>query len=105
MSAVIAPIPSHEALRAALQRQGLEAVDHVHELADHELPLFGPEAVKGLEFDGVIVVSPHEILSEDGAGPVTARGVRLLYVAMTRAVQELHVVTAAEPPAILDNTS
>ena len=51
------------------------------------MPLFGPEQVKGLEFDGVVVVEPDEIL--DG----TARGARLLYVAMTRAVQELAVVT------------
>ena len=55
-------------------------------LADNEIPLFTPEAVKGLEFDGVVVVNPAEIL--DG----THRGARLLYVAMTRAVQSLHMV-------------
>ena len=38
------------------------AVDHVHELGHDDVPLFGPEAVKGLEFDGVVVVNPHEIL-------------------------------------------
>ena len=43
--------------------------------------------MKGLEFDGVVVVEPDEIL--DG----TPRGARLLYVAMTRAVQELAFVT------------
>ena len=32
---------------------------------------------------------------------VTERGARLLYVAMTRAVQELHFVTDADAPAIL----
>ena len=51
------------------------------------MPLFGPEQVKGLEFDGVVVVEPDEIF--DG----TPRGARLLYVAMTRAVQELAIVT------------
>ena len=56
------------------------------------MPLFGPEAVKGLEFDGVVVVDPDRIL--DG----TARGARLLYVAMTRAVQELAFV-CVEPDA------
>ena len=50
--------------------------------------MFGPEQVKGLEFDGVVVVEPDAIL--DG----TARGARLLYVAMTRAVQELAFVTS-----------
>ena len=81
---------------------GLAAVDHVHELGSDELPLFDPERVKGLEFDGVIVVNPHEILSEGSAVEVTPRGARLLYVAMTRAVQELHFVTDSEPPAVLD---
>ncbi len=66
-----------------------------------ELPLFGPEAVKGLEFDGVIVVNPHEILSEGSDQPMTERGARLLYVAMTRAVQELHFVTVASAPDVL----
>ena len=42
--------------------------------------------VKGLEFDGVVVVNPAEILD------CTHRGARLLYVAMTRAVQSLHMV-------------
>ena len=67
--------------------------------------MFGPEAVKGLEFDGVIVVNPHEILSEETDRIVTERGARLLYVAMTRAVQELHFVTDADPPTVLDAVS
>ena len=52
--------------------------------------------MKGLEFDGVVVVEPDEILGD------TPRGARLLYVAMTRAVQELAFVTtsAAQTPAI-----
>ena len=45
--------------------------------------------MKGLEFDGVVVVEPDEILGD------TPRGARLLYVAMTRAVQELAFVTHA----------
>ena len=48
--------------------------------------MFTPEAVKGLEFDAVVVVNPAEIF--DG----TPRGARLLYVAMTRAVQVLRMV-------------
>ncbi len=74
----------------------------MHELDAAEIPLFGPEAVKGLEFDGVIVVNPHEILGEGTDEEVTERGARLLYVAMTRAVQELHFVTDADPPPVLD---
>ena len=70
---------------------GLTTVDHVHQLGHDDVPLFGPEQVKGLEFDGVVVVEPDEIL--DG----TPRGARLLYVAMTRAVQELAFVTTGAP--------
>ena len=102
ISAVVAPPALHDAIVAALSAHGLVAVDHVHELDAAELPLFGPEAVKGLEFDGVIVVNPHEILSEGTDRIVTERGARLLYVAMTRAVQELHFVTDADPPTVLD---
>jgi DNA helicase IV len=101
ISAVVAPISLHESIRVAMMAIGLVAVDHVHELEASELPLFGPEAVKGLEFDGVIVVNPHEILSEGTAQAVTERGARLLYVAMTRAVQELHFVTDADKPELL----
>ena len=72
---------------------GLVGTDHVHALADDEVPVFTAEAVKGLEFDGVVVVNAHEIL--DG----TARGARLLYVAMTRAVQTLSLVGDASLPA------
>jgi DNA helicase IV len=52
-----------------------------------------PPDAKGLEFDAVVVVEPAAI-----AGP-TARGLRLLYVALTRAVQELVVVHATPLPA------
>ncbi len=101
VSGIVAPLRLHEAIGQALVDHGLVAVDHVHELDPGEIPLFEPERVKGLEFDGVIVVNAHEILSEGTSNAVTPRGARLLYVAMTRAVQELHLVTDADPPAAL----
>ena len=101
VSAIVAPQRWHDAIGLALAEHGLRAVDHVHELDPGDLPVFGPEAVKGLEFDGVIVVNPHEILSEETDRTMTDRGARLLYVAMTRAVQELHFVTDSHPPAVL----
>jgi len=101
VSAIVAPVGSREAISFALSERGLTAVDHVHELQAGEIPVFGPEEVKGLEFDGVIVVNPHQILSEGSATQVTHRGARLLYVAMTRAVQELHFVTDSPPPALI----
>jgi DNA helicase IV len=55
-----------------------------------------PPDAKGLEFDAVVVVEPALV-----AGG-TARGLRLLYVALTRAVQELVVVHARPlPPALV----
>ena len=95
LTGVVAPEASHDAVAGALAAAGLVAVDHVHELGHDDVPLFGAETVKGLEFDGVVVVEPHRILGD------TARGARLLYVAMTRAVQELAFVTSGEVPAVL----
>jgi DNA helicase IV len=52
-------------------------------------------AVKGLEFDAVVVVEPAAISGDD------ARGLRLLYVAMTRPIQHLSIVHAEALPALL----
>lgn len=95
LTGVVAPPDRHEQVATALAAAGFVAVDHVHELGHDDVPVFAPEAVKGLEFDGVVVVNPHEIL--DG----TTRGARLLYVAMTRAVQELVFVTDGEHPSVI----
>jgi DNA helicase IV len=89
---VVAPAALHDAIGESLTALGLRRVDHVHELAHDDVPLFTAEAVKGLEFDGVVVVNAHRIF--DGS----ALGARLLYVAMTRAVQVLHLVGDAPPP-------
>ena len=95
LTGVVAPPELHDTVVAALAAVGLSGVAHIHELDPGDVPLFGPESVKGLEFDGVVVVNPHQIL--DG----TPRGARLLYVAMTRAVQELAFVTSGERPDVI----
>jgi DNA helicase IV len=56
--------------------------------------LLPPEA-KGLEFDAVVVVEPAAFLVDGELGG------RLLYIALTRAVQELTIVHAAPLPAAL----
>jgi DNA helicase IV len=99
LTGVVAPPELRDPIAASLARSGLIAVDHVHALGHDDIPLFSAEAVKGLEFDGVVVVNPHEILDADGENP--SRGARLLYVAMTRAVQELAFVTDAPPPELI----
>ena len=92
---VVAPASLHRAIGEALTSHDLRLVDHVHDLAYGDVPVFTAEAVKGLEFDGVVVVNAHQIF--DGS----ALGARLLYVAMTRAVQVLHLVGDAPPPVEL----
>jgi superfamily I DNA/RNA helicase len=49
-------------------------------------------AAKGLEFDAVVVVEPAAIAGAD------SRGLRLLYVAMTRPIQHLSIVHAVPLP-------
>ena len=95
LTGVVAPVELHAGVTGGLAEAGFVAVDHVHDLGHDDVPLFGPEQVKGLEFDGVVVVEPDAIL--DG----TPRGARLLYVAMTRAVQELAFVTTGDPSLTL----
>ncbi len=57
------------------------------------LSVVDPWQVKGLEYDGCVVVDPHGVVAE-AAHPVA--GLRSLYVALTRATQRL-VVVSAEP--------
>lgn len=53
-------------------------------------------AAKGLEFDQVIVVEPAALLA---AGP---RGLGTLYVALTRATQQLGIIHSQPLPDVLD---
>ncbi len=99
---VVAPASRHAAVTAGLEAAGLGVVDHVHDLVSDEIPLFGPASVKGLEFDGVVVVDPARILrSGDDTAEHTPQGARLLYVALTRAVQQVTLVTHVDLPAVL----
>ncbi|MFI8089970.1 HelD family protein [Streptomyces sp. NPDC086080] len=70
----------------AMQRRE-EARRWLHGLGDRVMALGSLEA-KGLEYDATIVVSPAEIADESPAG------LRVLYVALTRATQQLTVVSA-----------
>jgi DNA helicase IV len=81
---VVVPEELDAAVRAAL---------HVP-VPDHVLVVNPPEA-KGLEFDAVVVVEPALFAA---GGP---SGLRLLYVALTRAVQELTVIHATPLPPVL----
>ncbi|MEE1649222.1 DNA helicase [Brachybacterium sp. J144] len=58
---------------------------------DDEIAVMTAQDAKGLEFDGVVILEPAEVLAEHGAGD--------LYVAMTRTTRHLGVVHAAPLPA------
>ncbi|MER5934535.1 UvrD-helicase domain-containing protein [Streptomyces sp. NPDC002054] len=65
-----------------------EAAGWLADLGERAVALGSLEA-KGLEYDATVVVSPAEIAAESPAG------LRVLYVALTRATQQLTVVSAA----------
>ncbi len=87
-----------DGLAAALGEAGVEVGVGARAVTGAPVSLVGPAEAKGLEFDGVVVVEPDgfrpDALDEAGAG-------RLLYIALTRAVQELVVVHRRALPAEL----
>jgi DNA helicase IV len=68
----------------------MDRVDAVRRwLFDHErLRVVGSLHAKGMEYDGVVVVEPGELLAESPMGR------RALYVALTRATQRLSVISS-----------
>ncbi|HLH28509.1 MAG TPA: UvrD-helicase domain-containing protein, partial [Acidimicrobiales bacterium] len=98
--AVLAPGSLLPALADALSRAGLLGSGH-GDAGDGRMSLSEPlvlvatEQSNGLEFDAVVVVEPGLIAGE------TARGLRTLYVALTRPTRRLAVVHRTPPPAAL----
>ncbi|MEP7055288.1 MAG: ATP-binding domain-containing protein, partial [Actinomycetota bacterium] len=92
---VIAADSRVSALSKALRRKGIDA--HVLGSDDEltRLTIVPASLAKGLEFDAVVVVEPAEIVAAE------SRGLRRLYVVLTRAVSELVVVHAESLPAEL----
>jgi DNA helicase IV len=64
---------------------------------DKRITIVATTAVKGLEFDAVVVVEPAVIAGDN------ARGLRLLYVAMTRPIQHLSIVHSEPLPELLSS--
>ncbi len=95
--AVIAMPERVAELRAALEARGVALAEPGEVEPDRPIVVLPAPLAKGLEFDGVIVVEPAEI----AAGG--AHGVRLLFVALTRAVQHLAIAHTGElPPELVD---
>lgn len=77
--------------------EALTGLDFAHVADDHDqrLTLVPATLAKGLEFDHVVVLEPARIVAAE------PRGLRRLYVALTRAVSSLTVVHTSPVPAPL----
>ena len=85
---------------------GIDAIDPREQESrglSADLVVLAAEGANGLEFDATIVVEPAQIASRGSADPkkTTARGLRTLYVAMTRPTRRLAIVACEELPATL----
>ncbi|HVE63950.1 MAG TPA: AAA family ATPase [Mycobacteriales bacterium] len=94
---VIAVEPSLAPLRAALDSAGISiaTLGDDDEAIESRVELVATRLAKGLEFDHVVVVEPADIVAAE------ERGLRRLYVVLTRAVSTLTVVHATPLPAEL----
>jgi DNA helicase IV len=86
------------AVGAELAGRGIEFREVDRFDTDTRLALVPASAVKGLEFDQVVLVEPADI-ADPALGPT---GLRRLYTALTRAVLGLTIVHAKPLPAALD---
>jgi superfamily I DNA/RNA helicase len=86
------------AARTELTASGVEFREVDRFDTDTRLALVPASAVKGLEFDQVVLVEPADI-ADPALG---ATGLRRLYTALTRAVLGLTIVHAKPLPAALE---
>jgi DNA helicase IV len=96
-TAIILPVTLRDAMARSLADElapGTLGVGHT--ALDTRVSVLTVAEAKGLEFDQVVVVEPAAILAE------SARGGHDLYVALTRATQQLVVLHAQDLPAGFD---
>ncbi|HEY5103569.1 MAG TPA: AAA family ATPase [Acidimicrobiales bacterium] len=96
-----------EEVVATLRSGGLEAIDP-RDLESKglsaDLVVLAAEGANGLEFDAVVVIEPGQIANRgaNGAPGVTTRGLRTLYVALTRPTRRLAILAQEELPPTLN---
>jgi DNA helicase IV len=93
--AVIAADERVDAIRGAIEDRGVVLAEPGEVAPDRPLVVLSARLAKGLEFDAVIVAEPAEIAEEE------PHGSRLLFVALTRAVQHLALAHARPLPEVL----
>jgi DNA helicase IV len=89
-----------------LRGHGLDAIDPREQESrglSADLVVLAAEGANGLEFDATLVVEPAQIASRGSSDPnvTTPRGLRTLYVAMTRPTRRLAIVACQELPSTL----
>jgi DNA helicase IV len=104
--AVIVSSKRVDEIVSTLREGGLEAVDPRDQDSkglSADLVVLAAEGANGLEFDAVVVVEPGQIANRgalDATG-ATPRGLRTLYVALTRPTRRLAIVACKELPPTL----
>jgi DNA helicase IV len=93
--AVISTEARVDEVRRAIEARGVVLAEPGEVSPEHPVVVVPAGLAKGLEFDAVIVVEPAEILAGGRHGP------RLLFVALTRAVQHLALAHAQNLPSAL----
>jgi DNA helicase IV len=88
---------------ALLSASGIDAIDPRDQDSkglSADLVVLSAEGANGLEFDATIVVEPSQIASRGSSDPsiATPRGLRTLYVAMTRPTRRLAIVACGVLP-------
>ncbi len=93
--AVLAADAQVDGLRRTIEDRGVVLAEPGEVDPDRPLVVLSARLAKGLEFDAVVVIEPAEIVAE------SPHGVRLLFVALTRAVQHLAVAHARPLPDVM----
>ncbi len=104
--AVIVTSSRVDEIVATLRDGGLEAVDPRDQESkglSADLVVLSAEGANGLEFDAVVVVEPGQIANRgsDRVNGTTPRGLRTLYVALTRPTRRLAVIASHDLPPTL----
>ena len=93
--AVVVPEELVEEVSARLDAAGVDYGSARAAGLDRSITVVPTGVVKGLEIDGVVLVEPADVVRSH------THGLRLLYVALTRATQRLSIVHAEELPSAL----
>ncbi len=92
--AVIAAPSLCDDIEKAFRNAGL-SVENAYQSLESDYVVVSSDVMKGLEFDGVLLVEPSAIIEESN------QGLKSLYVALTRATRRLTIVHSRELPPSL----